>query len=72
MAQRAGAAVDVDFLVREASSLIAIMVTTAKASLISYRSTSAGVPAGLVESFLIAPTGAVVNRRGLRRCCGRP
>ena len=53
MAQRAGAAVDVDLVVRQMpSSCIAAMVTTAKASLISNRSTSPRRPAGLLEQLL--------------------
>ena len=43
---------------------MAAMVTTAKASLISHRSTSAVVQPVLASSFCIAPTGAVANRLG--------
>src|SRR5580765_301027 len=45
-------------------SFIAAMVTTANASLISYRSTFDALQPVAAYSFLIAPTGAVVNQPG--------
>ena len=45
-------------------SRIAAIVTTANASLISYRSTSLARQPFFSKSFLIAPTGAVVNNAG--------
>ena len=49
---------------------IAAMVTTAKASLISYRSTASARPAGLLEQLArCAPTGAVVNQPAPAHAC---
>ena len=45
-------------------SCIAAMVTTAKASLISHRSTWSVVQPAFASTFCIAPTGAVVNSAG--------
>src|SRR5574338_16021 len=45
-------------------SRTAAMVTTAKASLISHRSTSPTLQPVLASSFCMAPTGAVVNQAG--------
>src|ERR1700691_2985047 len=47
-------------------SFIAAMGTAAKASLISYRSTSFACQFNCASSFLIAPTGAKVNHSGSR------
>src|SRR5688572_3980169 len=49
-------------------SFIAARVTTAKASLISYRSTWLALQPVRSRSFLIAPTGAVVNHSGSCAC----
>ena len=47
---------------------MAAMVTTAKASLISYRSTSSAFQPVLANRFFSAPTGAVVNQFGSCEC----
>ena len=55
----------VDLLVRQCRvRASATMATTAKASLTSQRSTSSARQPALPSSFLIAPTGAVVNLAG--------
>ncbi|CUJ15414.1 Uncharacterised protein [Achromobacter ruhlandii] len=49
-------------------SVMAAMVTTANASLISYRSTSSAFQPVLANRFFKAPTGAVVNQFGSCEC----
>ncbi len=49
-------------------SCIAAIVTAAKASLTSHRSTSAGVHPARCSTLAIAPTGAVVNQAGSCAC----
>jgi hypothetical protein len=58
--ERAGAAVDVELVVRDAQ----IMATAANASFTSNRSTSATLQPALANTFRIAGTGAVVNLAG--------
>src|SRR6185503_17505480 len=53
-------------------SFIAAIVTTAKASLISKRSTCFAVQPVRSKSFFIAPTGAVVNQPGSCACVDWP
>src|SRR5262245_24386563 len=53
-------------------SFIAAMVTTANASLISYRSTCLAFQPVFSNSFLSAPTGAVVNQPGSCACVAWP